>query len=129
MLVATSAMKARRMAFDLSVILAETRTPSLLTPRGPRLKRGAPAKVTGTTSHRKRMNPLTRATLLATSTKFSLHTQRRAEENRRAPTRVGKPFERATTNAYMVAETTFNLGSRRCICDRPSEKASRIMPR
>ena len=87
------AISEKRIALDFKVILADKSTPEIVYSSGPIENRGFPGNVKGTTSHKKKIKPLTSNSLLKTVPRF-----RRAEKT------MAIPIKRAVINAAKLSE-------------------------
>ena len=106
---------------------AETRTPSRVAVRGPRSNNGAPGKVTGTTSHKKRTKPFTSIRRLSTLRTCNPENPMSMMDATSPGTNAEKRSDRAVTKANAVAIRIRNRGSSRWNGDASLTKGSRIM--
>ena len=126
-MVATRAMKAIRMAFDLSVIWAAKAIPWREASSGPMRKSASPGNVNGITSHSSTTSPLTTARRLRTSRTGNRARLNRTMDRASAAASAGNSWESATTKEYAVAETNRMRGSQRCSGEFPRANGSLIM--
>jgi len=115
----TRQIRPRRIMLDLNVKRAAYTTPSSVAIKGPILKTGFPSKEKGINNHRKKINPLTKASLIKTLLNDKRENTTARREKKRPGTNADQREQMAITTENTATAMIFTLGSREWIIDVP----------